>query len=99
MGRNCAWRHHFLVTSMPPMNTSSVRAALRAATFLLAWTILASCSMSDAEQRSHAGQTQEAEGEIGRDGWSPTSLTEVKGIPVATLRTAVQQRVAQKPPA
>ena len=55
--------------------------------------------MSDAEQRSHAGQTQEAEGEIGRDGWSPTSLAEVKGIPVATLRTAVQQRVAQKPPA
>jgi murein L,D-transpeptidase YcbB/YkuD len=54
--------------------------------------------MSDAEQRSHAGQTEEAEGEIGRDGWSPASLTEVKGIPIATLRSAVQQRLAQKPP-
>jgi murein L,D-transpeptidase YcbB/YkuD len=54
--------------------------------------------MSDAEQRSHAGQTQEAEGEIGRGGWSPASLTEVKGLPIATLRSAVQQRLAQKPP-
>ena len=77
---------------------SSVRAALRALTFLLPSAILAGCSMSDAEQRSHAGQTQEAEGDIGRDGWSPASLTEVKGIPIATLRSAVQQRLAQKPP-
>ncbi len=30
--------------------------------------------------------------------WSPTTLTEVKGIPVATLRAAVQQRLAAKPP-
>jgi murein L,D-transpeptidase YcbB/YkuD len=60
---------------------------------------MAGCSMSDAEQRSHAGQTQEAEGDIGRDSWSPTSLAEVKGIPVAALRSAVQQRLGQKPPA
>jgi murein L,D-transpeptidase YcbB/YkuD len=79
--------------------TSSIVRAVRTATFLLPWTILAGCSMSDADQRSHEGQTQEAEGEIGRDGWSPASLTEVKGIPVATLRSAVQQRLAQKPPA
>jgi murein L,D-transpeptidase YcbB/YkuD len=80
------------------MNSYSVRAALRAAKFLLPWAILAGCSMSDAEQRSHAGQTQEAEGDIGRGSWSPASLTEVKGIPVATLRTALQQRLGQKPP-
>ena len=80
------------------MNPYSVRAVLRAATFLLPWAILAGCSMSDAEQRSHAGQTQEAEGDIGRDGWSPASLTEVKGIPVATLRSAVQARLGEKPP-
>jgi L,D-transpeptidase YcbB len=81
------------------MTTSSVRAVLRAATFLLPLTILAGCSMSDAEQKSHAGQTQEAEGDIGRNGWPPTSITEVKGIPIATLRTSLQQRLAGKPPA
>jgi murein L,D-transpeptidase YcbB/YkuD len=80
------------------MNSRSVRAALRAAKLLLPCAILAGCSMSDAEQRSHAGQTQEAEGDIGRGGWSPASLTEVKGIPIATLRTAVQQRLGQKAP-
>ena len=54
--------------------------------------------MSDAEERSHAGQTQEAEGDIGRGAWSPASLSEVKGIPVATLRSAVQQRLGGKQP-
>jgi murein L,D-transpeptidase YcbB/YkuD len=54
--------------------------------------------MSDAEERSHAGQQQEVEGEIGRDGWSPASLTEVKGIPVANLRSAIQQRLGAKKP-
>jgi murein L,D-transpeptidase YcbB/YkuD len=80
------------------MKSRSVRAALRAAKLLLPCAILAGCSMSDAEQRSHAGQTQEAEGDIGRGGWTPASLTEVKGIPIATLRTAVQQRLGQKAP-
>jgi murein L,D-transpeptidase YcbB/YkuD len=80
------------------MISSSVRAAIRTATFLLPWVILAGCSMSDAEERSHAGQQQEAEGEIGRDGWSPASLTEVKGIPVANLRSAIQQRLGAKKP-
>jgi murein L,D-transpeptidase YcbB/YkuD len=80
------------------MISSSVRAAIRTATFLLPWVILAGCSMSDAEERSHAGQQQEVEGEIGRDGWSPASLTEVKGIPVANLRSAIQQRLGAKKP-
>ena len=80
------------------MTFSTVRAAARTAAFLLPWAALAGCTMSDADERSHAGQTQVAEGDIGRDGWSPASLNEVKGIPVATLRTAVQQRLAGKQP-
>ena len=80
------------------MNSSTVRAVARTATFFIPWVLMAGCSMSDAEQRSHAGQTQEAEGDIGRNSWSPASLSEVKGIPVATLRSAVQQRLGQKPP-
>jgi L,D-transpeptidase YcbB len=80
------------------MTFSTVRAAARTAAFLLPWAILAGCSMSDAEERSHAGQTQEAEGDIGRGAWSPASLSEVKGIPIATLRSAVQQRLGGKQP-
>jgi L,D-transpeptidase YcbB len=80
------------------MTFSTIRSAVRAATFLVPWTILAGCSMSDAEERSHAGESQVAEGDIGNGSWSPASLTEVKGIPIATLRTAVQQRLGGKHP-
>ncbi|MBW8769277.1 MAG: L,D-transpeptidase family protein [Gemmatimonadetes bacterium] len=55
--------------------------------------------MSDADERSHAGQTQEAEGDLGQGAWSPASLTEVQGVPIATLRSAIQQRLAAKRPA
>ena len=75
------------------MISSSVRRATRAAGLLLPLAILAGCTMSDADERSHAGQSQVAEGEIGRDGWSPASLTEVDGVPIATLRAAVAQRL------
>jgi murein L,D-transpeptidase YcbB/YkuD len=50
--------------------------------------------VSDADERSHAGQTQEAEGDLSQGAWSPSSLTEVKGVPIATLRSAIQQRLA-----
>ena len=80
------------------MTFSTVRAAARTAAFLLPWAILAGCSVGDAEERSHAGESQVAEEDFGRDGWSPASLTEVKGIPIANLRTAVQQRLAGKQP-
>jgi L,D-transpeptidase YcbB len=80
------------------MTISAIRAAARTAAFLLPWAIVGGCSMSDADERSHAGETQTAEGEIGRDSWSPASLTEVKGIPIATLRTAVQERLKGKQP-
>jgi murein L,D-transpeptidase YcbB/YkuD len=80
------------------MTFSIVRTAALAASRLLPWAILAGCTMSDADERSHAGQTQVAEGEIGRDAWSPMSLTEVQGIPITALRSAVQQRLAGRPP-
>jgi L,D-transpeptidase YcbB len=80
------------------MTFSTIRAAARTATFLVPWAILAGCSMSDAEERSHAGESQVAEGDIGNGSWSPASLTEVKGIPIATLRAAVQQRLGGKHP-
>jgi murein L,D-transpeptidase YcbB/YkuD len=80
------------------MTFSTIRAAARTATFLLPWAILAGCSIGDANERSHAGESQVAEGEIGNRSWSPASLTEVKGVPIATLRTAVQQRLSGKQP-
>jgi murein L,D-transpeptidase YcbB/YkuD len=54
--------------------------------------------VSDADERSHAGQTQEAEGDLSQGSWSPATLTEVKGVPIATLRSAIQQRLAAKRP-
>jgi murein L,D-transpeptidase YcbB/YkuD len=54
--------------------------------------------VSDADERSHAGQTQEAEGDLSQGAWSPATLTEVKGVPIATLRSAIQQRLAGKRP-
>jgi murein L,D-transpeptidase YcbB/YkuD len=49
--------------------------------------------VSDADERSHAGQTQEAEGDLSQGAWSPSSLTEVKGVPIATLLSAIHQRL------
>ncbi|HEU4722902.1 MAG TPA: L,D-transpeptidase family protein [Gemmatimonadaceae bacterium] len=72
--------------------------AARAAGLLMSLAVLAGCTMADADERSHAGQGQVAEGDIGRDGWSPASLTEVEGIPIASLRSAVQQRLGGKQP-
>jgi murein L,D-transpeptidase YcbB/YkuD len=59
--------------------------------------MLAGCSVSDADERSHAGQTQEAEGDL-QAAWSPAALAEVKGVPIATLRSAIQQRLDAKRP-
>jgi L,D-transpeptidase YcbB len=97
-GRNLAPRHHFLLTSMLPMILSFVRTAARAAGLILPLAIFAGCSMSDANERSHSGESQTAEGDIGRDGWSPAALTEVDHVPIASVRSAVQQRLAAKQP-
>jgi L,D-transpeptidase YcbB len=78
--------------------TLSVRIATRAVAFLLPLAMLAGCSMSDANERSHAGESEIAEGDIGRDGWSPASLNEVEKIPIATVRSAVKERLGAKQP-
>jgi murein L,D-transpeptidase YcbB/YkuD len=80
------------------MSFFPVRRTALAAGLILPLSLLIGCTVSDAEERSHAGQSQAAEGDIGRDAWSPVSLNEVKGVPVAALRSAVQQRLAGKHP-
>jgi murein L,D-transpeptidase YcbB/YkuD len=72
----------------------------RALPLLLPLALLAAggCSVSDADERSHAGQTQVDEGDLSQGSWSPATLTEVKGVPIATLRSAIQQRLAGKRP-
>ena len=81
------------------MIPSFVRTVTRTAGLVLSFGIVAGCSMSDANERSHAGESEVAEGEIGRDGWSPAALTEVDGVPIASVRSALQQRLAAKQPA
>jgi murein L,D-transpeptidase YcbB/YkuD len=83
---------------MLPMIPSLVRTARRATALILPLTLLAGCSMSDANERSHAGETGVAEGDIGRDGWSPAAMTEVDGVPIASFRSAVQKRLSAKQP-
>jgi len=82
------------------MTHSTHRPGIRAIHLLLplAFLAAAACSVSDADERSHAGQTQEAEGDLSQGSWSPATLTEVKGVPIATLRSAIQQRLAAKRP-
>ena len=54
--------------SMPAMTHSTNRPAIRALHLLLPLALLvaAGCSVSDADERSHAGQTQVDEGDLGR---------------------------------
>src|SRR5947199_7060150 len=84
--------------SMPAMTHPTHRPRIRALQLLLPLALLAGCSVSNADERSHAGQTQEDEGDVGKGSWSPAALTEVKGVPIATLRSAIQQRLAGKRP-
>jgi murein L,D-transpeptidase YcbB/YkuD len=56
------------------------------------------CSIGG-DEHGGSGRSQQAEGDVDRGDWSPASLTEVDGVPVATLRTAIQQRLAGKRPA
>jgi murein L,D-transpeptidase YcbB/YkuD len=72
-------------------------AAARAASILLPFALLAACSVGDA--KGGGDRTAESEGDVGHDAWSPASLTEVDGVPVATLRPAIQARLDGKRPA
>jgi murein L,D-transpeptidase YcbB/YkuD len=68
--------------------------ALTAALFAISAAVSA-CSIGG-DERGHGGQAQQAEGDVGA--WSPASLSEVDGVPVATLRSAIQQRLDGKRP-
>ena len=83
--------------NMPPMTHFTARAAVRGARLLLPLAFVAACTVSDADERSHRGQMAE-EGDVSKTVWSPASLTEVKGVPIATLRAAIQQRLTAKHP-
>ncbi|HEV7992914.1 MAG TPA: L,D-transpeptidase family protein [Gemmatimonadaceae bacterium] len=72
-------------------------AAVRAVVLIAAASLGSACSTGgDAKQPE---QTQVAKGEVARGGWAPAELSEVKGVPIAALRSAVQQRLAGSHPA
>jgi murein L,D-transpeptidase YcbB/YkuD len=56
---------------------------------VLPFVAIAACSTSDS-----GGARQASGGEVGKAAWSPAKLTEVQGVPVAALRTAIGQRLA-----
>ena len=61
---------------------------------LAAAALLAACSSGEVKsERDSAG------GDVGGAPWAPAQLTEVKGVPVAALRTAIEQRLAGARPA
>ena len=78
------------------MTHSTHRPGIRALHLLIPLALLAGCSVSDADERSHAGQTQEAEGDVAK--WTSSGINDVKGVPMATLQGAIKQRLAGKRP-
>ena len=76
---------------------STFRAGALIAGLIATFAGLSACG--SAGERDRAGQSQQAEGDVEHGDWSPASLTEVDGVPVATIRTAIQQRLKGKRPA
>ena len=72
-------------------------AAARAVAFLTVISLASACSnWQDAKQPE---QATVAKGEVSHAGaWSPAELSQVKGVPIAALRSAVQQRLAGEHP-
>jgi L,D-transpeptidase YcbB len=67
-------------------------AVVRAMALLVPLTLLSACTVRGTdEQKSVAAG--EAKGEVTRGAWSPASLTEVRGVPIAAVRSAIQQRL------
>jgi murein L,D-transpeptidase YcbB/YkuD len=59
---------------------------------------LAACRAKDTPAADGVRETAESGGEVTRS-WNPTTVTEVKGVPAATLHSAIQQRLAgARPP-
>jgi murein L,D-transpeptidase YcbB/YkuD len=80
-------------TTHPTFRAGALMAGLFAT-----FAAVSACSIGG-DERSQSGQSQQAEGDVDHGDWTPTTLTEVDGVPVATLRTAIQQRLDGKRPA
>ena len=70
------------------------RPALRRLALLLPCAMLAACSSGEGK-----GGSQTSAGDVAKAAWSPANLTEVQGVPIAALRTAVTARLAGQRPA
>ncbi|AHG89531.1 ErfK/YbiS/YcfS/YnhG family protein [Gemmatirosa kalamazoonensis] len=77
----------------PPIR-SFRRLALVATAPLLA---LGACKARDTRTASGAVETTQSGGEVTRS-WNPPAVTAVQGVPAATLRSAIQQRLAGAKP-
>ena len=63
------------------------------AALLLPLALLAGCSRGD------AGGSEASAGDVDKAAWAPANLTEVQGVPVAALRSAIEQRLTGQRPA
>ncbi|HET9012225.1 MAG TPA: L,D-transpeptidase family protein, partial [Gemmatimonadaceae bacterium] len=63
------------------------------AAVLLPLALLAGCSRGD------ANGSEASAGDVEKAAWAPANLTEVQGVPVATLRSAIEQRLTGQRPA
>jgi murein L,D-transpeptidase YcbB/YkuD len=69
-------------------------AVVRSGALLVPLVLLSACTVRGTDDQKPSTKTTVAKGEVTRGAWSPASLTEVKGVPIAALRTAIQQRLA-----
>ncbi|HUQ45388.1 MAG TPA: L,D-transpeptidase family protein [Gemmatimonadaceae bacterium] len=68
--------------------------ARRLPALLLPLLFLAACSSGDSK-----GRSETSAGDVAKAAWSPANLTEVQGVPVALVRTAITQRLTGQRPA
>ena len=73
------------------MFNAKLMAAARAIV-LVPIAVLSACTVSASDDKP-AARSEVVKGEVTHGAWSPATLTEVKGVPVAGLRTAIQQRL------
>ena len=82
-----------MLTEMTVMTPRTSRLPRRLA-LLLPLALVAACTSSDSK-----GDTRTSAGDVAKPAWSPANLTEVQGVAVAALRTAIAQRLAGQRPA
>ena len=79
-----------MTLTIPLMKTPGARWC---AALLLPLALLAGCSRGD------AGGSEASAGDVDKAAWAPANLTEVQGVPVAALRSAIEQRLTGQRPA